>query len=139
MGTKEEAPGKSPVWILPSFSLEWMRPMFSSSFSKLAYHADTLKEVKENESEHTKNNTMYMMKGIVTQLKWPTHEEIASIKVPTLVIAGETDGLTQPEKGKIVHELIEGSEFSILEGASHNMMIEKPIDLADNIEKFLLK
>lgn len=138
LGTKPEAPGKSPVWVFPSLFLELIRGVFSASFAKLAYHESTPIEVKEAESEHTKNNTMYMMKAICTQLIWPTQEEIATIKVKTLVISGETDGLTQPERGKVVHELIENSQFCIIEGASHNMMIEKPSILAEKIEQFFI-
>ncbi|KAF0983171.1 hypothetical protein FDP41_011149 [Naegleria fowleri] len=137
LGTKEAAPGQSPVWILPVFALNLMRGVFSMNFKKLAYHTSTSEEIIEKESECTKNNTMFMMKSICTQLEWPTHDEIASIKTPTLVIAGETDGLTPPEKGKLVHELIEGSQFVVLENTSHNMMIERPSLVAETIEKFL--
>ncbi|KAG2378723.1 hypothetical protein C9374_007871 [Naegleria lovaniensis] len=137
LGTKEDAPGQSPVWILPVFALDMLRGVFSANFKKLAYHESTSDEIIEKESESTKNNSMFMMKSICTQLQWPTHDEIASIKIPTLVIAGETDGLTPPEKGKLVHELIEGSQFVVLEKTSHNMMIEKPALVADAIEKFL--
>ena len=138
MGTKEEAPGQAAIWKLPVFSLNWLRPIFSSSFSKLAYHEKTPEEVRTRESEFTKNNSMFMMKSICTQLDWPTHEDIGKISCPTLIIAGETDGITKPEQGETVSRLIQGSKYTIIKDASHNMMLEKPQELAKIIEEFLI-
>ncbi len=52
-------------------------------------------------------------------------EAIKAINVPTLVVVGEHDPATPPEAGRGIHELIDGSEFVVIEGAAHLSNIEQ--------------
>jgi 3-oxoadipate enol-lactonase len=52
-------------------------------------------------------------------------EAIKGIKLPTLVVAGEKDPATPPERGLEIHKLIDGSKFFLLD-AAHLSNIEKP-------------
>jgi pimeloyl-ACP methyl ester carboxylesterase len=51
---------------------------------------------------------------------------LPQVKVPTLVIVGERDGFTPPERGRAIAEAIPGSELLEIEGASHTAPIERP-------------
>ncbi|KAL9652342.1 hypothetical protein ABK040_011998 [Willaertia magna] len=136
LGTKEVAPHNF-IWYLPSFALEWIRPLFSNSFRKLSFHSSTSEKLIDEEAERNKNNTMFMMQSIILNLKWPSRQEISSITVPTLVIAGETDGITTPEQGKEVHKLIKDSKYKIIDQTSHCMMLEKENEVGKVIEDFV--
>jgi len=51
---------------------------------------------------------------------------LPTITVPTLVIAGERDGFTPPDRSRAMAEAIPGSELLEIEGASHTAPIERP-------------
>ncbi|XOV84980.1 MAG: alpha/beta fold hydrolase [bacterium] len=48
-------------------------------------------------------------------------EDVARIKVPTLVLHGANDNLLPKEHGKHTHEMISGSKFVVYEGMGHDM------------------
>ena len=61
----------------------------------------------------------------------------AALKVPTLVIGGDQDGSTPPDLVKSMADLIEGSQFHIVQDAGHLPCIEQPDAVASLIEDFL--
>ncbi len=64
-------------------------------------------------------------------------EEIKSIQKPTLVIVGDEDVATTPEKAQRIHKQINGSVLEIIPGAGHSSTIEKPNEVNSILEKFL--
>jgi len=63
--------------------------------------------------------------------------EVASINVPTQVIAGELDQLDSIEQHK--HEVvarIPNAQFTIIKGSGHLLPIDEPIQLAEEIARF---
>jgi pimeloyl-ACP methyl ester carboxylesterase len=48
-------------------------------------------------------------------------EEVASIKVPTLILHGADDTLLPPAHGEHTASLIEGAKFKVFEGMGHNI------------------
>ena len=62
----------------------------------------------------------------------------ASLTLPTLVIAGANDGTTPPDLVRETADLIRGSRFSVLRGAGHLPMVEKPAEYAAQISAFLV-
>lgn len=64
-------------------------------------------------------------------------ESTRALKVPALVMVGDQDGSTPPDLVRSTAELIEGSEFRIVEGAGHLPNIEKPDVVATLVGSFL--
>lgn len=64
------------------------------------------------------------------------YEEIQSVQKPTLVIVGDEDIATVPEKAKRIHKQIPGSVLEILSGAGHSSAIEKPGDVNRILDTF---
>lgn len=64
-------------------------------------------------------------------------DEISSIQKPTLVIVGDEDVATTPEKAQRIHKQINGSVLEIIPGAGHSSTIEKPDAVNNILEKFL--
>jgi len=58
------------------------------------------------------------------------------IKVPTLVLWGEDDGIVEPRYGSAYAGLIPGARFATVAGAAHFPHIERPQDCADLITAF---
>lgn len=53
-------------------------------------------------------------------------ETLKTVAVPTLILCGRNDRLCPPERHQLMHELIGGSEFKIIEGAGHLPTLERP-------------
>jgi len=64
-------------------------------------------------------------------------EELTSIDLPTLVLVGDEDVATPPEKAQRIHDAIVGSELAMLPGAGHTSTIEVPDLVNAAIESFL--
>ena len=65
--------------------------------------------------------------------------DLASIKVPTLLVYGDGDSLTTPEIGQRLHAAIAGSEYVVLPGAGHLVNLEQPKEFEDILLAFLAK
>jgi len=53
-------------------------------------------------------------------------DELASITVPTLIIAGREDGVRKPEDADFIHGRIRGSQLEVIDEAGHLMNMEQP-------------
>lgn len=61
----------------------------------------------------------------------------ASLRLPCLGIAGANDGTTPPDLVRETADLIPGSQFSLIRGAGHLPLVEKPAEYAAIIGTFL--
>jgi 3-oxoadipate enol-lactonase len=59
-------------------------------------------------------------------LAWESRDRLSQIKVPTLVIHGETDELVPPDNGRMIADLIPGARLLMLPDASHIFMTDQP-------------
>ncbi len=65
------------------------------------------------------------------------NEEVATIRVPSLIIAGELDEATPPEQAQALRTAIAGSKFVILRGAAHLSNVEQPEAFSTAVLAFL--
>ncbi|MDZ7698271.1 MAG: alpha/beta hydrolase [Deltaproteobacteria bacterium] len=65
--------------------------------------------------------------------------KLKDIHLPCLIICGEEDKLTPPSLSKTLHDQIEGSDLSIIPGAGHMVMIERPTAFNQCIADFALR
>src|SRR5688572_28000202 len=64
---------------------------------------------------------------------------LPDIKVPTLVVAGERDGFTPPDRSRAMAEAIPGAELLEVPNASHTAPIERPNLVDSTIREFVAK
>jgi pimeloyl-ACP methyl ester carboxylesterase len=62
---------------------------------------------------------------------------LGRIKVPTLLLWGESDGVVTPDYGRAYSGLIPGSRFELIEAAGHHPEIEQPEALVERVSRFL--
>ena len=62
---------------------------------------------------------------------------LATIDVPTLIIAGEEDVLTPPKESRAMHAAIAGSRLEIIPGAGHVSNVERPAAFNQVLTEFL--
>jgi pimeloyl-ACP methyl ester carboxylesterase len=56
-------------------------------------------------------------------------EELGNISCPTMVIVGDEDVATTPEKAAFIQEGIKGATLEFITGAGHSSCIEKPQEI----------
>lgn len=77
------------------------------------------KELQSNKRSITKSvEAVIYRKGV--------EDEIRAIKCPTLIVVGDEDVATKPEKAKFIQMSIPKSSLHIIQGAGHSSSIEKP-------------
>jgi pimeloyl-ACP methyl ester carboxylesterase len=65
--------------------------------------------------------------------------EIHAITAPTLVICGEQDTATPPERAQEIRDAIDGAELVMIPDSGHHSPIENPDAVSDAIEGFLAR
>lgn len=64
-------------------------------------------------------------------------EAISQIQLPTLIIGGRYDVMTPLKQSTFLHEQIKSSQLVVIEEAGHYLMLEKPREVAQVVEKFV--
>ena len=64
-------------------------------------------------------------------------DELSRIKVPTLIIVGENDGVTPPDASRKMHEHIGGSRLVVIPEAGHLSNLEAPEAFNGALAEFL--
>jgi pimeloyl-ACP methyl ester carboxylesterase len=75
------------------------------------------------------------VEGVITRKS--VFEELKSITIPTLVLVGDEDVATVPEKSKRIHKQINGSVLEIIPGAGHSSSIEQPEHINQVLTSFI--
>ncbi len=62
---------------------------------------------------------------------------LGKIKVPTLILAGQDDPLSNPDRNRSMAEAIYGAKLTLIEGAGHFPMLEKPGEVSAALKEWL--
>jgi len=79
------------------------------------------------------------LRALLGMARHSAEDVLEKVNVPTLVIAGEKDGMCPQRLVKRIHRGIKGSELFIVPGGSHATLIEMPDLVNFRIETFLRK
>ena len=63
--------------------------------------------------------------------------ETDKINLPALIICGAEDKMTLPDLARQLATSISGAKLAIVEGAGHMVMLEKPSEFNESLEKFV--
>jgi pimeloyl-ACP methyl ester carboxylesterase len=63
-------------------------------------------------------------------------QALAATRTPSLVVGGECDNLLPPAMARRIAELLPDSELHVLEGCGHQIMLERPKELAALLDAF---
>ncbi len=108
--------------------------IFGSTFLNDPARKD-LVQLWRNELLTNKKSIAKAVKGVVDRES--VMNELDNIYIPTLVIVGDEDVATPPEKSKNIKLKIPQSRLAIIKGAGHSSVIEEPLQVIDVIEVFL--
>jgi 3-oxoadipate enol-lactonase len=122
--------------VLPFVADRVMKIMFAESWLANPANKSAIKkwskELQSNKRSITKSvEAVLYRKGI--------EEEIRHIKIPTMIIVGDEDVATKPEKAKFIQMSVANSVLHMLPGAGHSSSIEKPEEVNRLLEQWLEK
>lgn len=112
--------------IIPTVAGTVMKIMFAQSWLENPKNSDSykkwIKELQSNKKTITKSvEAVIYRKGI--------EEEIRQIKSPTMIVVGDEDIATKPEKAKFIQMSIPNSVLHMVPRAGHSSCIEKPQEI----------
>lgn len=112
--------------IIPTVADSVMNIMFAQSWlehpKNAASYKKWIKELKSNKKSITKSVVAVInRKGV--------EDEIRHIKIPTMIVVGDEDAATKPEKAKFIQMSIPNAVLHIVPGAGHSSCIEKPDEI----------
>lgn len=120
--------------VLPIVANQVMPIMFAQSW--LANPAN------KEEANYWKSQLRKNGKGVTAAVEGVIHrkgveDELSKISCPTLIIVGDEDVATKPEKAKFIQMGIRNSKLHVIIGAGHSSCIEKPKEVNRLIEEWL--
>lgn len=122
--------------ILPPVANQVMPIMFALSWLNDPDNKDTIKFWKKQLSSNKKSITG-PVEGVI--YRKGVEKELSKINCPTLIIVGDEDVATKPEKAKFIQMSIKEAKLHMIPGAGHSSSIEKPMEVNRLIEEFLTR
>lgn len=117
--------------------LECLRPLLSKAATKSLYHPSVDLLVAEKARVVSLQNPWYVIRAIALHLKWPDAEVQRGVRCPAVIIQGTADQVTPLAFCRPLLSTLRSVELVEVACAGHNVMLEAPEAVADNIIRFL--
>jgi len=115
-----------PLFALPAFVLEALRPRLAAGFRAAAWHPATDPALIAHEEAASRRNSMVMVKALFGGALSVEPSRLAGLDVPVHVAVGESDRLTPPSVAERLAGLIPRARLHTIAGAGHQVMLEQP-------------
>jgi pimeloyl-ACP methyl ester carboxylesterase len=109
-------------------------PAFSPDFAR--DHSDQVKAVVNRRLANPVDERAYRWQ-LAAAMAFNTESRIPELRLPTLVISGDSDQIVPPQNSRNLAEKIPGAQLSLIEGGSHLFFLEQPREFNAVLEKFL--
>jgi pimeloyl-ACP methyl ester carboxylesterase len=105
-----------------------------------SYHPSAAPALKEASLRHLRETDAHVLYGdFVACHNFDATDRLAALTAPTLLVCGQQDRMTPPERSIYLHSHLLGSELLLVEGAGHNVMVEQPQAVTEALGAFLAK
>lgn len=111
------------VGVIPPVASKVMHIMFAESWLSNPANKLQIKNWK-NELSSNKRSITSPVEGVI--YRKGVEDELAKISCPTMIIVGDEDVATKPEKAKYIQMGIAKAKLHVIPGAGHSSCIEKP-------------
>jgi pimeloyl-ACP methyl ester carboxylesterase len=93
-----------------------------------SYHRAATAEQKDAYLRHLREADPHVLYGdFVACHNFDATDRLADLHTPALIICGQQDRMTPPERSRYLHDHIAGSDLLLVEDAGHNVMVEQPV------------
>jgi len=114
-----------------------MKIMFGQKFLNDPLRRGLKKKMIKALKENNRSSITKAVRGVIT--RQGIADELDRITVPTLIMVGDQDVATVPDKARAIHAQIPHSELIIIPGAGHTASVEEPEAVNEAISAFLAK
>jgi abhydrolase domain-containing protein 8 len=119
-----------PIWYLPSFVLEWIRPALGKGFVDKAWHPSTDRDLVLREAGIAATNPMHIMRPLFRGMEWTLEDDAPLITGGRfLFISGANDGITPAESAQTLARWLEENNtvsVEVVDRAAHLPHMEVP-------------
>jgi 3-oxoadipate enol-lactonase len=123
-------------WIGPwAVAGQVMPIMFANTFLNDPKRAELRKKWRQYLISNHKVGVARAVTGVIT--RQAVYDQLKKIDIPTLIIVGEQDIATVPEKSKRLHESISKSKMVTIPNAGHMSPVEEPEAVNTALDEFL--
>lgn len=120
--------------VIPPVASKVMHIMFAESWLSNPVNSPHIKHWKRELSSNRKTITG-PVEGVI--YRKGVEDELSNISCPTMILVGDEDVATKPEKAKYIQMLIAGAKLHVIPGAGHSCCIEKPNEVNRLISDWL--
>jgi len=122
------------------FGSRWaMQPVLNALFGQKFLTDESrvaqLEDIKRQLASLNRTGTLRAVLGVMNRSS--VYDELINIHLPTLVLVGDEDIATMPEKSKRIAEKIPNSQLAIVPGGGHSSTLEEPEMVNKLLELFL--
>eukprot|EP00286_Rhodomonas_abbreviata_P013440 CAMPEP_0181321996 /NCGR_PEP_ID=MMETSP1101-20121128/18992_1 /TAXON_ID=46948 /ORGANISM="Rhodomonas abbreviata, Strain Caron Lab Isolate" /LENGTH=305 /DNA_ID=CAMNT_0023429879 /DNA_START=189 /DNA_END=1106 /DNA_ORIENTATION=+ len=132
--------GGHPILQLPEWflSLTFMRKLLGNGFRAKAFHPSADQQLHTDHELMGKNNPIFAVKAFASALEWMDEDMIKKVKQPVHLMHGSEDNLLKLSNAQQLLPLFapQQPKMTVLEGAGHMIIMEKPKEVADEIHAF---
>lgn len=86
-------------------------------------------------ASHDRTGVLKALRGVTDRAS--VHDQLGQIATPTLVLTGEEDVATVPDKGRRIASAIPGARFELISQAGHSAPVENPEVVTKAIAEFI--
>ncbi len=122
------------IGIIPPIANKVMKIMFAHSWLQNPANSTSIRRWKKELASNKKSITG-PVEGVI--YRKGVEEELANITCPTMVIVGDEDVATTPEKAAFIQQGIAGAKLETISGAGHSSCIEKPEEVNHLLKDWL--
>lgn len=112
-----------------------MHILFGASFMRDPARAAERATWKTHITRHDRSGVLKALRGVTDRKS--VYGLLGQITVPTLVLTGEEDVATEPEKGRRIAQAIPGARFDLIPQAGHSAPVENPHAVTEAIAAFV--
>lgn len=117
----------TPVLVGPSAE-RWFAPGF------IAANPDAVSALLHDLSDADDESYALLCEALA---EFDVLDDLPRVRIPTLILAGEHDGVVTPDHARATAALIRGAAFDVVSGAGHLAPIEKPEAVAASLQSFI--
>lgn len=111
-----------------------LMPAFSPDFA--FNHSDQVNALVDRRLASPVDERAYRWQ-LMAAVAFNTESRIAELRIPTLVISGDSDQIVPPQNSRNLAARIPDAQLILIEGGSHLFFLERPREFNAVIEKFL--
>lgn len=128
---------RPPLLARPLPWLWLIRSRLERDFRAAAWHRRADPALVDHEERIARRNSLHVFKSLFAAPSWITPAQLAQLRLPVMVVAGDADGITPPQAAEPLVAGLPEARLQVIERCGHQIMLEQPEALAALVLPFI--